>query len=90
MHDREEDPPPMTPRMRRSLQRALEIAKENGQTVVGTEHVLLALLANPDGVAGIALRSVGNAAALQAEIVRIMTSEGYKTSTRTIKGSEPT
>ena len=73
-----EDLPPLTTRMWRSLHRALEIAQENGQGVVGTEHVLLAFLDDPAGVAGMTLHSVGVATAVQAEIVRIITSEGYK------------
>lgn len=79
---------PLTPRMLRSLQRALKIAQENGQEVVGTEHVVLAFLDDPAGIAGMTLHSAGIAPALRAEIVRIITSEGYKTSSRTIKRSE--
>lgn len=79
---RVEDLPPMTPRMRRSLQRALEIAQENGQGVVGTEHMLLAFLADRSGIAGRTLHSVGIAETVQAEIARIITSEGYKTPSR--------
>ena len=85
-----EELPPLTPRMRRSLQRALEIARENGQDVVGTEHVALAFLDDQAGIAGKTLHSVGIAAALQAELVRIITSEGYKTPRPTIKRSETT
>jgi ATP-dependent Clp protease ATP-binding subunit ClpA len=70
---------PLTPRMRRSLQRALVIAQENGQTVVGTEHVMLAFLGDRAGIAGMTLHSVGIATALRAEIMRIITSEDYKT-----------
>ena len=80
--------PPLTPRMRRSLQRALEIANENGQEVVGTEHVLLAFLDDRAGIAGMTLYSVGNATPLRAEVVRIITSDGYKTPSRTIDRSE--
>jgi ATP-dependent Clp protease ATP-binding subunit ClpA len=74
--------------MRRSLQRALEIAQENGQNVVGTEHVVLAFLDDQAGIAGMTLHSVGIAGALRAEVVRIITSEGYKTPGRTVKHSE--
>ena len=85
-----EDLPPLTPRMRHSLQRALEIAQENGQTVVGTEHVLLALLGDQDGIAGRTLHATGVANAMQAEIVRIITSEGYKTPSRAIRRENAT
>lgn len=81
---------PLTPRMLRSLQRALKIDQENGQEVIGTEHVVLAFLDDPAGIAGMTLHSAGIASALGAEIVRIITSEGYKTSDGTIEGSEET
>jgi ATP-dependent Clp protease ATP-binding subunit ClpA len=74
--------PPMTPRMRRTLQHAQAIAAENRQEVVGTEHVMLAFLDDQAGIAGRTLHSVGDAAAIRAEIVRIITSEGYKTPSR--------
>jgi ATP-dependent Clp protease ATP-binding subunit ClpA len=75
--------PALTPRMRRSLHRAREIAEENGQAVIGTEHLLLAFLDDRAGIAGMTLHSVGNATALRAELVHIITSEGYKTPSRT-------
>lgn len=74
--------------MRRSLQRALKIAEENGQDVVGTEHVVLAFLDDQSGIAGMTLHSLGIARALRAEIVHIITSEGYKTPSGTVKRSE--
>jgi ATP-dependent Clp protease ATP-binding subunit ClpC len=83
-----DDLPPLTPRMRRSLQRALGIAQENGQDVVGTEHVMLAFLEDQSGIAGMTLHSTGIAPALRAEIMRIITSEGYKTPHRMVKRPE--
>lgn len=74
--------PSLTPRMRRSLVRALAIANENGQDVVGTEHVLLAFLADRDGIAGIVLDAVGAADPVRAEVIRIITSAGYKDPSR--------
>ena len=82
--------PPLTPRMRRSLERALEIAREHGQGVVGMEHVLLAFLADRAGIAGMTLHSVGMAEALQAEIVRIISSEGHRTPSRHSKRRDET
>ena len=76
--------------MRRSLHRALEIAQENGQVVVGTEHVLLALLGDQAGIAGRALHETGVASAVQAEVVRIITSDGYKTPSRAIRREKTT
>jgi ATP-dependent Clp protease ATP-binding subunit ClpA len=69
--------PPLTPRVRRSLGRAREIAREYGQDVVGTEHLLLAFLDDRNGVAGMAMHGLGAADALRAEIVRIISSPGY-------------
>lgn len=84
------DLPPLTPRMRRSLRRAMEIARENGQGVVGTEHVLLAFLDDPAGIAGMTLHSARTDMALRAEIRRIITSEGYKTPSTRVNGSDTT
>ena len=81
---------PLTPRMLRSIERALKIAQENGQQVVGTEHVLLAFLDDPAGIAGMTLHAAGIAPALRAEIVRIITSKGYKTPGETVKDFEET
>lgn len=83
-----EDLPALTPRMRRSLQRAQVIAQENRQDVVGTEHVLLAFLEDQSGIAGMALHSVGSARLVRAEVVHIITSEGYKTPTQLVEHSE--
>jgi len=85
---RVDDLPPLTPRMRRSLERAHVIARENGQVVVGTEHVLLAFLEDRSGIAGMALHSVGNARLVRAEVVHIITSEGYRTPTPPVERSE--
>jgi ATP-dependent Clp protease ATP-binding subunit ClpA len=74
--------PPLTPRMRRSLARALAIATENDQHVVGTEHVLLAFLDDRDGIAGMVLEVVGAADRVRAEVIRIITSTGCKDPTQ--------
>ncbi len=71
--------PPLTPRMRRSLQRAMEIARSNGQEVVGTEHVVLAFLDDRSGIAGMTIDKLGFADALRREVMRIIMSEGYNT-----------
>jgi ATP-dependent Clp protease ATP-binding subunit ClpA len=69
---------PLTPRMQHTLERAARISEDNGQTFVGTEHVLLALLDDPAGVAGIVFDRVGVTEALRAEVTRIMASDGYQ------------
>jgi|InoplaM3SPM_1038593.scaffolds.fasta_scaffold42615_1 ATP-dependent Clp protease ATP-binding subunit ClpA len=72
------DLPRLTPRMLRTLERAREIANENGQQVVGTEHVILALVDDSNGIAGQAMRSLGIADAVRATVRSIIQSEGYK------------
>ena len=42
---------PFTPRAKRVLEMAVQEGKDLGQNFVGTEHILLAILAEPDGVA---------------------------------------
>mgnify|MGYP006078323223 CR=1 FL=1 len=42
---------PFTPRAKRVLEMAVHEGKDLGQNFVGTEHILLALIAEPDGVA---------------------------------------
>lgn len=42
---------PFTPRAKRVLEMAVHESKDLGQNFVGTEHILLALIAEPDGVA---------------------------------------
>lgn len=74
--------PKLTPRMQQTLRRAQEIAEANGQEVAGTEHVILALIEDSDGVAGMVLRSVGAAGPVREEVLRIIRSDGYKGSTR--------
>jgi ATP-dependent Clp protease ATP-binding subunit ClpA len=71
------EPPALTPRMKRTLERAQEIANANGQEVVGTEHVILALVDDPNGIAGQTLRGLGVADAVRAEVLRIIRSDGY-------------
>merc|ERR1712228_639568 len=42
---------PLTPRAKRVLEMAVHEGKDLGQNFVGTEHILLALIAESDGVA---------------------------------------
>jgi ATP-dependent Clp protease ATP-binding subunit ClpC len=69
---------PLTPRMQRTMDRAAAISAEHGQTFVGTEHVLLALLEDRDGVAGLVLHHLGVADAVRLEVLRVMASDGYR------------
>jgi ATP-dependent Clp protease ATP-binding subunit ClpC len=68
---------PLTPRTRRTLHEAARIAGEWGHAYVGTEHVMLALLADPAGIGGGAVHRLGRAEAVRAEIERILASDSY-------------
>ncbi|MDP6439470.1 MAG: Clp protease N-terminal domain-containing protein, partial [Candidatus Brocadiia bacterium] len=50
---------PFAPPARRALEYAIEEAKRHGQNYVGTEHILLGLLRESDGLAAQVLESVG-------------------------------
>jgi ATP-dependent Clp protease ATP-binding subunit ClpC len=54
-------PPPVkqTPRVEQTVRRAELIAMEYGHDYIGTEHLLLALAADPDGIAGRVLEELG-------------------------------
>jgi ATP-dependent Clp protease ATP-binding subunit ClpC len=47
---------PFTPRAKRVLEMAVQEGKDLGQNFVGTEHILLALIAEKDGVAILTLQ----------------------------------
>lgn len=67
----------LTPRMDHTLTRAGQLARGRGHDYLGTEHMILALLDDPDGIAGGAIHRLGYASAIRDEIVRIMNSDGY-------------
>jgi ATP-dependent Clp protease ATP-binding subunit ClpC len=67
----------LTPRMQATLRRATEIAEARSHNYVGTEHVLLALLDDPDGIAGGVLHRLQVAERARAEVERILSSAGY-------------
>ena len=70
----------LTPRMQTTLRRATEIAEARSHTYVGTEHVLLALLDDPDGIGGGVLHRLQLAEQARAEVERILSSTGYSRS----------
>lgn len=51
---------------------------------MGTEHVLLGLLAEPDGIAGQVLWRLGVAEDAKAEVERVLRSEDYHRPSRTL------
>jgi ATP-dependent Clp protease ATP-binding subunit ClpA len=68
----------LTPRALRVLQRAQEIAGELGQEAVGTEHLLLGLLAERDGIAYQVLAGLGIADETTTELRRLIASDEYR------------
>lgn len=69
----------MTPRMQRVLEQARAEATTRGHEYLGTEHVLLALLADERGVAGRVLCAHTDRAELRAAVERILASDEYRT-----------
>lgn len=66
-----------TPRVVRVLAASEREAEKYGHTHIGTEHLLLGLLAEPDGIAGQVLMKLGVAQAAAAGIRQTIESEGY-------------
>jgi ATP-dependent Clp protease ATP-binding subunit ClpC len=69
---------PRTPRLTRIDKSAEAIADELGHTYVGTEHMLLALVADGDGIAGRVLADLGVVEEVRARLREIMASPGYQ------------
>ena len=72
-----DDTPTLTPRMKRTIWRAEQLARARGHSHLGTEHLILALIEDPDGIAGGVMQRVGCAAAIRDEVIRIIESDGY-------------
>jgi len=68
---------PLTPRVKHTLEEAARIARSWGHGYVGTEHLMLALLADDHGIGGGAVHRVGAAEAVRAEITGILESDSY-------------
>jgi ATP-dependent Clp protease ATP-binding subunit ClpC len=68
---------PFTPRAKRSLELAMEEATDLGHDYIGSEHLLLGLLREGDGVAGQALRALGlEVDTVRKEVVSILGPRG--------------
>ncbi len=63
----------LTPRMLSVVAAAAAEAERRGHTYIGTEHTLLGLLSEPDGIAGRVLESLGASAPAAAERTRSWT-----------------
>jgi ATP-dependent Clp protease ATP-binding subunit ClpC len=73
-------PVTLTPRMKHTLTRAGQLALERGHGYLGTEHMILALLDDPAGIAGGVIHRLGYATAVRDEVLRIIESDGYASS----------
>jgi ATP-dependent Clp protease ATP-binding subunit ClpC len=69
--------PTPTPRVKTTLKRAGVEATSRGHDYLGTEHLLLALIADADGIAGSVLRDLDVAESAAQRIREIMKSPGY-------------
>lgn len=66
-------PIPFTPRAKKALDLAVREAKELGHNYVGTEHLLLALVSIPEGVAARILEGVGaGKERIREQIIRLL------------------
>jgi ATP-dependent Clp protease ATP-binding subunit ClpA len=66
----------MTPRARRCVIRAGAAADEHGQAFIGTEHLLLAIVEDADGIGGQVLNRLGVSGALKDELETIIAGYG--------------
>lgn len=87
MTDQGENPISMTPRAERALARASQLAREMGHEYFGTEHVLIALLEDKEGIAGQVLSRHG-ADSIRQAIESILSDPAYRASTRRVYPAE--
>lgn len=74
----------LTPRAARCLEHAEDVARELGQSHIGTEHLMLGLLRESDGIAARVLEDLGVAQQVAEEIVRIINAESYRRSSNRV------
>lgn len=70
----------LTPRAQRAMEAAAAAARARGHDYVGTEHILIGLLRDSEGIAGQVAASLNVRASLLDEVDRVMRSVGYSTS----------
>merc|ERR1711937_239677 len=64
---------PFTPRAKRVLEMSLEEARQLGHNYIGTEHILLGLVREGEGVAGRVLETLGaDTAEIRTQVVRMV------------------
>lgn len=81
---------PQTPRVERLLLAAEEIAANLHHGYLGTEHILLALIAEIDGVPARVLNELGIGETVRRRVYEIVTSPSYEQSSTEIHGFDPT
>ena len=81
--------PVPTPRFRRILGAADEIARSMGHTYVGAEHLFLAILRDPDAVPTQALAEVADTGEAKRHLLAIMSSAGYRAPTTEVHRPQP-
>ena len=72
-----------TPRVLRVFEATEREAERYGHEYIGTEHLLLGLLAEPDGIAAMVLNDLGVADESARRVRDIIESKGYSTSSGT-------
>lgn len=67
----------LTPRMQRALLRAQEEARKHHQSHIGTEHVVLGIVLDPDSIPSQVLKELGVADELIRQLQTLLSSDGY-------------
>ena len=70
--------PVPTPRFRRVLGAASDIARSMGHSYVGAEHLFLAVLRDPDAVPTQVLAWVADRGAIEGALLAVMDSASYR------------
>jgi hypothetical protein len=68
----------LTPRARRLWLGAATVSREFGHAYVGTEHLLLAMVREPGGIAGQVLGELAGREQLDARLTEILSSDEYR------------
>ncbi|RII15332.1 ATP-dependent Clp protease ATP-binding subunit ClpC1 [Streptomyces sp. YIM 130001] len=77
----EDSAPQPTPRARHILAAAARKATEMGHSYLGAEHLMLAVLDDPDAVPTQVMATLVDPAAVSAALLDVMESPGYNTPT---------
>ena len=66
------EPLPLTPRVQNIMSGAQEIARRRGHDYVGTEHVIVAMIEDGDGIAASVMKHLGCAKAIRDTFNRLL------------------